>query len=476
MTQHESVDALAGTVEDACRRAAGSPGVDAYDVRGASHEDLTCVLRSGRVSGGASNARGGIGVRVFCGAGVGFASTVDLEPEAVRAAVDGAVRLARANAQRRWRSFAPAMGGARRASYRPAVRGDPHEVGRERIAALLERAADGARDAAPDANVVAQFGSRRDRWILADSAGSSIETGSLLSTLLVKPFVKEGSHVGDATEWRSGERGVDDFETDGGPEELGRLAGRLALEALHAGPAPPGRHRVMTDPELTGLLAHESFGHLTEYDLVAPGWSVLDGRLGERLGAPAVTIRDAPVVDGGARQGVAVPIDQEGLRGSTVTLLDRGVLAGWMHVRDSARTVDHAPTGNGRALYVTHPPIVRMSNTFIEAGHLSFEEVLEDVKDGVYAVGSRGGQVDTAKGSFQFSAQEAYRIKNGQLAGPLRDVSLTGFTLETLANIDAVSNEWALGDPGYCGKGQYVPVGDGGPHLRIRNAIVGGSA
>jgi TldD protein len=114
-----------------------------------------------------------------------------------------------------------------------------------------------------------------------------------------------------------------------------------------------------------------------------------------------------------------------------------------------------------------------MSNTFIEGGDYSFEELLEDIDYGIYAKSTRGGEVDTTKGSFQFSAQEAFLIEKGEITTPLKDVSLSGDTLQILKNIDAVGNDFVMGDPGFCGKGQLVPVGDGGPHIRIKEAIVG---
>jgi TldD protein len=141
--------------------------------------------------------------------------------------------------------------------------------------------------------------------------------------------------------------------------------------------------------------------------------------------------------------------------------------------RETAHKLGMKSNGGARAESFTARPLVRMSNTYIETGDHSFEELLEGIDHGIYAKGTRGGQVDTAKGSFQFSAQEAYLIEKGKITTPLRDVSLSGMTLQTLNNIDAVGNDFALGDPGYCGKGQLVPVGDGGPHIRIREAVVG---
>jgi TldD protein len=120
-------------------------------------------------------------------------------------------------------------------------------------------------------------------------------------------------------------------------------------------------------------------------------------------------------------------------------------------------------------------PLVRMSNTFMGGGDQKLEELLEGIKLGVYAKGSRGGQVDTAKGTFQFNAQEAFLIENGKITVPLRDLSLSGETLKMLSDVVGLANDSRVGDPGYCGKGQWVPVGDGGPHMRISQAVVGGS-
>ena len=116
-----------------------------------------------------------------------------------------------------------------------------------------------------------------------------------------------------------------------------------------------------------------------------------------------------------------------------------------------------------------------MSNTFMGGGDRTLEELVEDVEFGVYAKGSKGGQVNTAKGSFQFNAQEAYLIEKGQITSPVRDLSLSGLTLKILSDVEALGKMVHVGDPGYCGKGQWVPVGDGGPHMLVKDVIVGGT-
>jgi TldD protein len=250
-------------------------------------------------------------------------------------------------------------------------------------------------------------------------------------------------------------------------------AARVTVQMLKA-PAPPsGRTTVVTDPELTGVFTHEAVGHASEGDLVVAGESCLAGKIGQRIGSDLVSVVDDSTVPGGFG---SFPYDDHGMPSRRRVLVEEGVCRSYLTDRVAAFRLGVPVSASARAESYASRPLVRMTNTFVLPGDWSFEEVLEDVKEGVFAVGSRGGQVDTAKGSFQFSAQEAYRIRDGEVAEPLRDVSLTGFTLETLGNIDAVGDEFRWGDPGYCGKGQWVPVGDGGPHLRIRDQIVGGAA
>jgi TldD protein len=150
------------------------------------------------------------------------------------------------------------------------------------------------------------------------------------------------------------------------------------------------------------------------------------------------------------------------------------VLNDFILSRETAAKLGMAPNGGARADSYHNRPIVRMSNTYIESGDQTLAELLEGIKLGVYAKGTRGGQVNTAQGFFQFNAQESYLIENGEITKPLRDVSLSGRTLDTLKLIDGVGKDRDLHGVGICGKGQWVPVGDGGPHIRIAKCVVGG--
>lgn len=429
-------------------------------------------LRNGKIERAIGGQERGIGIQVLYRGGWGFHATNDDSVSALAESLDAAFRSAKAAATRTKRApgLAPAEPTRARELWKPGI--DPADVDaseKEKVVRLMHEAVKAHKE------VRSTSGSYADRTVeqaFYSSDGSRVETSVTRSVAQVHFIARANGQVTSRRIRIGAAMGFELFkEVD--YVEKSREAAQATVRLLRAPAAPAGRMTVVTDPELTGVFAHEAVGHASEGDLVANGESCLAGKMGQRIGSRLVTIVD----DGTLPKSFgSMPYDDDGVRQRRRVLVERGVVASYMTDRLSGAKLKLPSTGSARAEDYASRPLVRMSNTFVERGELSFEELVEDVKDGVFAVGSRGGQVDTAKGSFQFGAQEAYRIRNGEVAGPLRDVSLTGFTLETLANIDGVSKEWALGDPGYCGKGQYVPVGDGGPHLRIQNAIVGGSA
>ncbi|MBA3043545.1 TldD/PmbA family protein, partial [archaeon] len=267
-----------------------------------------------------------------------------------------------------------------------------------------------------------------------------------------------------------GTSGFEIFDSND-PVEKGVCAAKSAVRILSAEKSPSGRFPVIANPDLTGVFAHEALGHAAEADSVISGESILEKRIGEKVASELVTIYDDPTMENGFG---SFPYDDEGLKGSKKILIENGVLKNFILNRETAFKLGMNPNGGARAESFAVRPLVRMSNTMIEKGNYSFDELIEDIKYGVYAKGTRGGQVDTAKGSFQFSAQEAWLIEHGEVTKPLKDLSLSGLTLETLKNIDAVAKDVRFGEPGFCGKGQLVPVGDGGPHIRIKEVLIGG--
>jgi len=253
-------------------------------------------------------------------------------------------------------------------------------------------------------------------------------------------------------------------------QELGRLAGVRALSLLDAKTAAGGTMDAILDPELAGVFAHEAVGHASEGDLVHEGNSVLSGKIGERIGNSLITIVDDPSL----QEFGFDPVDAEGVKVGRTKIIDQGIVGAYLHNRETLASVGNGVPGHARAM-PGEAPLVRMSNTFIEEGDSSLDEMLEGIHNGIILYGSRGGQVDPGRGVFQFNAEYGFIIEHGEKKGMVRDVSLSGEILSTLHSIEMCGKERKMSQ-GYCGKGgQSVPVSDGAPYIMLRNAVVGGS-
>jgi len=248
-----------------------------------------------------------------------------------------------------------------------------------------------------------------------------------------------------------------------------------ALTNLQSVAAPAGEMQVVLGPGWPGVLLHEAVGHGLEGDFNRKGTSAFSGRIGDRVAAPGVT-----VVDDGAmeqRRG-SLTIDDEGTPTGRTCLIEDGILKGYLQDRLNARLMGMAPTGNGRRESFAHAPMPRMTNTFMLAGRDDPGELVERVKDGIYARSFGGGQVDITSGKFVFSCTEAYRIRGGKLAEPLKGATLIGDGPTVLTRVKGIGNDLALDEGvGVCGKaGQGVPAGVGQPTLLIDGLTVGGTA
>ena len=252
-------------------------------------------------------------------------------------------------------------------------------------------------------------------------------------------------------------------------EEKGREAAERALLLLDAAPARGGTMNAVLDQELAGVFAHEAIGHASEGDLVKEGVSVLKGMTGQQIASPVVTVVDDPSMHAFG----FMPVDAEGSAVSRTEIITDGVLTNFLHNRETLAAVGDGVAGHARA-EGSASPIVRMSNTFIENGDATMDELLEGCGTGILLKGSRGGQVDPGRGVFQFNAEYGYIIEDGEQRGMVRDVSLSGDILSTMHTIALCGTDRKM-TPGYCGKGgQSVPVTDGSPHLLLKNAVVGG--
>lgn len=309
----------------------------------------------------------------------------------------------------------------------------------------------------------------RRKVIFASSDGSYIEQGKPDLSLRLTAIAGNGSEVRQAG-LSLGSRG--DFTTiEGLRDEVKELA-RRAVALLSAPQVKGGEYTVVLDPVLGGVFAHEAFGHLSESDFIYQNEQLRDiMTLGRRFGGEQLNIVDdatIPDLRGSYRY------DDEGMQASRTYLIRDGILVGRLHSRETAAKMGEKPTGNARAIDHLFPPIVRMTNTFIEPGTVSFEDMLSEIKEGVYVRDWHGGM--TSLEMFTFSSGEAYMIRNGRLAELLSPVMLSGNVFVTLNNIDAIGNDLRMNQGGGCGKGEQspLPVSDGSPHIRIRHCLVGG--
>lgn len=253
-----------------------------------------------------------------------------------------------------------------------------------------------------------------------------------------------------------------------------REALRIALVNLDAVPAPAGVMDVVLGPGWPGILLHEAIGHGLEGDFNRKGTSAFAGLMGQQIAAKGVTVLDDGTIPD--RRG-SITIDDEGTPSAKNTLIEDGVLVGYMQDRQNARLMGVAPTGNGRRESYQHAPMPRMTNTYMLSGDADPASLVADLRDGIYAVGFGGGQVDITNGKFVFSCTEAYRVKDGIVGAPVKGATLIGDGATALKHIQGIGNDLAL-DPGIgnCGKaGQWVPVGVGQPSLKIGGLTIGGA-
>jgi TldD protein len=353
------------------------------------------------------------------------------------------------------------------------VKRDPGAVPLHEKVVLLERADAAARASDPRvAQVSARYRDTDRRILVANSEGLCAEDRYVYTTFLVSVMARNEQMVRNALKSAAGTRGFELFE-DNPPEALAEEAARVACLQLTADPAPAGTFTVVLSSRAGGTMVHEACGHGLEGDFAHKGLSVYAGKLGEKVASNLVTVVDDGTLPG--RRG-SFGIDDEGTPAQRTVLIENGILKGFLHSRRTAALLGQPRTGNGRRESYRHLPIPRMRNTIIAEGADDPESIVASVVDGIFVADMGGGEVDIVSGNFVFHCTEAYRIRDGRIAEPLRDVMLTGNGPDVLARIDRVGSDLGF-QVGTCGKdGQGVPVADAQPTLRIPGIVVGGQA
>ncbi|WP_417838443.1 metalloprotease TldD [Tritonibacter scottomollicae] len=305
--------------------------------------------------------------------------------------------------------------------------------------------------------------------------GTRVRDVRPMTRVNVSVIVEDGGRRESGTAGGGGRVGLDGLILPQDWQAKAREALRIALVNLEAEPAPAGEFDVVLGPGWPGILLHEAIGHGLEGDFNRKGSSAFAGLLGSRIASPGVTVLDDGTIPD--RRG-SITIDDEGTPSQKTTLIEDGILVGYMQDRQNARLMGVEPTGNGRRQSFAHAPMPRMTNTYMLGGDAAPEDLVKDMKDGIWAVGFGGGQVDITNGKFVFSCTEAYRVKDGKIGAPVKGATLIGDGATALQKIRGLGNDMAL-DPGMgnCGKqGQWVPVGVGQPSVLMGGLTVGGSA
>jgi TldD protein len=445
-------------------------GIDAGDVYFQLSRSQSWVLEDGIIREGSHSIEQGVGVRAIAGEKTGFAYSDEIVPDALLSAAKAARAIAKQGEQKAvaaWRSHAvPAL-------Y-PAI--DPSDsLSPEAVIAMLQDADRLARAADPRVKqVIASLAGELRTILVAASDGTlAADIRPLvrlnISVIVERDGAREQAHYGGG-----GRTNFAYFSAQDRVRTYAEEAVRQALTNLDAVPAPAGTMPIVLGPGWPGVLLHEAVGHGLEGDFNRKGSSAFAGRVGEQVASPLCTVVDDGTIPN--RRG-SLAVDDEGTPTQCTTLIENGVLTGYMQDRMNAGLMGVNATGNGRRESYAHLPMPRMTNTYMLAGKDDPADIIASVNKGLYAVNFSGGQVDITSGKFVFSASEAYLIENGQLGAPVKGATLIGNGPEVMGQISMVGHDLALDNGvGVCGKdGQSVPVGVGQPTLKVEALTVGGT-
>ncbi|TET09819.1 MAG: TldD/PmbA family protein [Candidatus Thorarchaeota archaeon] len=429
-------------------------------------------------------SRMGFAITAYVDGVSGFSFTSSTEMKDIRSIVEKAYKMAKASSRAAKLKLPferrPAVKSQK--SDTPNVKIHPRDRELNHKIDMVNRAVESGREHGENIRSIRTlWGELYGPKMLVNSDGSEIDWEFLVADLRVSVTSKtdSGAMVVGAM-GQGGTFGLEEYDKEEfTPEKIGELAGSRATEQLKAKACPAGKFRALIEEILVGVLAHESFGHLSEADFIVTGGSPLTEKIGQTLGTEQATIVDGGVPDIKKYGGLWLPYDDQGIATNQTTILDKGVLKHYLHNRGTASKLEQEPTGNARAVSFVFPPIPRMTNTYFLPGNLNDDEAIEQLGTGIYAIQTSGGQVE-GDGSFVFKAIRGYWVDNGEIQYPIREVALSGNILDLLSNVEGGTKELKLrsGYFGGCGKGGQAPLpcGMGGPKLLINEVTFGGEA
>jgi TldD protein len=428
------------------------------------------VLEEGAVKRASRHVSQGAGVRAQAGTRTGYAHTDEISIRNL----EEAARQARAIADRPVELGTVAVPGRRPHDLYTLLE-PPIVTDLAKKLDLLRQIDAAARAADPRVTqVIAGLGSEEVVMLIQTASGWSVGDVRPLTRLNVT-VIAEADGKREIGSYGGGGRVPFTFFLEAERwRRFAREAARQATLKLGAVDAPAGAMTVVLGPGWPGILLHEAIGHGLEGDFNRKGVSAFAGRLGQKVASDLVTVVDDGTI---ANRRGSLNVDDEGTPTGRTVLIEHGILTGYMQDRMNARLMKMTPTGNGRRESYAHPPLPRMTNTFMLAGQEDPEDVIRSVRHGLYAVAFGGGQVDITNGKFVFSASEAYMIEDGRVTAPVKGATLIGNGPDALTRVSRVARDLQLDEGvGTCGKdGQSVPVGVGLPTIRIDEMTVGGT-
>lgn len=444
--------------------------VDSADLYFQQSHVESWFLEEGIVKSGNFDIEQGVGVRAVSGEKSGFAYA----DEIMLPALQDATQVAGAIASRGQTHRVKAWHSPKVTELYPAV--NPLQLMEDAAKIDLLKAADAAARAADPrvSQVMVSLAAAHDVVMVADSDGTLAGDVRPMVRMNVSVIVESNGRTEQGSSGGGGRRSYQWLQENNCPEKYAKEAVRQALVQLDAVAAPAGNMTVVLGSGWPGVLLHEAIGHGLEGDFNRKGTSAFSGRVGDRVASSLCTIvDDGTLAD---RRG-SLNIDDEGVPSQCTTLIEDGVLKGYMQDKMNARLMGQQSTANGRRESFAYLPMPRMTNTYMLPGESEPQEIIESVENGLYAVNFGGGQVDITSGKFVFSASEAYLIENGKMTTPVKGATLVGDGPDVLTRVSMVGNDLALDEGvGVCGKaGQSVPVGVGQPTLRVDGLTVGGT-
>jgi len=445
-------------------------GAEYAEIRAQRLSKTMLTMKEGRVEAAKQGIENGVALRVLVNGAWGFASVGSLNADTLMRAVSDACKMAKAASSRLKTPIKLAETRTVEDRVQVKLKKNPSEISMEdkiKTASTLNNTTLGFDKRIKSCTI--DYLDLTGASYFVNSEGACIEQDKLYVWSRMTASALENGVFTFSREEIGSTMGYEVFDAET-PEIIGEKLAKRAIEQLEAKPPKGGTFPVVLGPNVVGVFVHEAFGHLAEADLALSG-GVLSSNLGKKIGSDVVTFYDDGTINGAFG---SFKYDDEGVPTQKTLLIKDGVVTGLMHNRETAQKFNVEPTGNARAEDFRVEPIIRMRNTFMAPKDYSLEELVEGVRSGYYFKSFRGGQANL-DGTFQVGIQEACEIVNGELGEPVRDASISGNTLETLSKVDAVGKDFELW-PGRCGKGQTAFICDGGPHIRVKEVVVGGSA